>query len=248
MMKKIWNGIWYFLLACVGSSAIFQSGGRLPNSNSRIPKAEQLHVRLDSPNPSRRVLERPAPPQVLCTRSVPSSTGFHLRRTQRPPRRRGPQHLHSGPLSPLSHSPARLGRVAPAQLGDGVQGTAHHPRRALRHRTAPVLHRDGPKVRVPAGPFRSAGCSAVEPRPIERGEVQALQAGVSRPVRRGRDDGPEQRVELDPLGQWDLGALRCEWGLGKGLGEDFWSSCWEENECWAKASLGFDGGQVHCWF
>lgn len=53
--------------SCVGNVyagpfAILPPGGRLPNYDPSIPKTKQLQLRLDNPNPSGRLLERPAPP------------------------------------------------------------------------------------------------------------------------------------------------------------------------------------------
>lgn len=82
-------GILYYK-CFAGSLTIFQPRGRVPHDDPKLPKTKRLRLRLDSQNPSGRVLELPAPPKKLHSWSVYGATGIHIRRAQRPARHRRP--------------------------------------------------------------------------------------------------------------------------------------------------------------
>ena len=211
----------FTILFISGPPAILQPGGGLPNNDQSIPRRKKLQIRLDSPNPSRRVLERPARPEKLRPGQILGPARIHIRRTQRPTRNRRFQHLHGGTLATRANPEARLGRVPPTQLGDIVQGPTQHPRRPLHRQTPPILHRVRPEILFSAVQLRRSGGGDFEPGPTQWGEVQAVHAGVSRQVRGQRDVIALQMVELDQLEERGASALRRSWRLGKRVGKNF---------------------------
>ena len=85
----------------------------------------------------------------------------------------------------------------------------------------PFLHCDQLEILVSAIPLRRSGGHDFEPGLTQWGQVQAVHAGVSRHVRGQCDVITLQMVELDQLEEQDALALRCLWGLGKRVGENF---------------------------
>ena len=177
----------FTILFISGPPAILQPGGGLPNNDQSIPRRKKLQIRLDSPNTSRRVLERPSRPEKLRPGQILGPARIHIRRTQRPTRNRRFQHLHGGTLATCANPEARLGRVPPTQLGGIVQGPTQHPRRPLPRQMPPFLHCVQPKILVFAIPIRHFDGRNFELGPTQWSQLNVVHVGVSRHVRGQHD-------------------------------------------------------------